>query len=251
MWSRPESMDDRTRSVAGAAIGGLGSLAVAMALVSVRGHIAAANVALVLVLFVLLGAVTGGRGAGIVCAIVAAVSFDFFHTQPYGSLKIADSSDLLTTVLLLTVGIAIGEVGRRAEHIRTALLDNRREVQRVHRIAELAASGDRPEELTAAVTAELVDTLQLEDCWFERPPFATDFDRMESSGVVDTREHFYSKGAFELPRDGVALVVSNGAEILGRFVLLPRAGVGITLEHRLVAVALADQLGVVLGRSAA
>ena len=43
-------------------------------------------------MFVLLGAVTGGRGAGVVSALVAAISFDFFHTRPYGSLKITDGN---------------------------------------------------------------------------------------------------------------------------------------------------------------
>ena len=222
-----------------------------MALVGVRGDIAPANVALILVLFVLLGAVIGGRGAGIVSALVAAVSFDFFHTKPYGSLKIANSDDLLTTLLLLGVGIAVGEIATRSDRIRAAWRDNRKEVRRVHRIAELAAAGESPDDLISAVTAELTDTLHLEECRFERPPFGTMYPRIESSGAVISRDHYYSKGGFELPRGGVSLLVSSGADILGRFVLIPKPDVGIPLEHRLVAVALADQLGVVLSQAAA
>ena len=244
-------MDDRARSLAGSALGALTALGAAMALVGVRGHIAPANVALILVLFVLLGAVIGGRRSGIISALVAAASFDFFHTKPYGSLKISDSSELLTTLLLLAVGLAVGEIAARADRIRTALHDNRQEVRRVHRIAELAATGDSADDLISAVTAELTETLLLEECRFERPPFRNAYPRIEASGVVMSREHHYAKGGFELPKDGVALLVSNGAEILGRFVLIPKPGVGIPLEHRLVAVALADQLGVVLSRTAA
>src|SRR3954471_21619890 len=118
-------MDDRTRSLAGGAVGSLASLTAAMVLVGFRGHIAPANVALVLVLFVLLGGVIGGRQAGVLSALVAAASFYFFHTRPYGSLKIADSSDLLTTVLLLAVGLAVGEIAARSDRIREALHDNR------------------------------------------------------------------------------------------------------------------------------
>jgi hypothetical protein len=55
----------------GLAAGGLGSLMAAAGLVGVRGEIANANVALVLVLFVLLGAAIGGRSAGAVSALVA------------------------------------------------------------------------------------------------------------------------------------------------------------------------------------
>src|SRR5437764_14449711 len=144
-------MDDRNRSTAGGALGALSSLGAAIALVGVRGDIAPANVALILVLFVLLGAVIGGRGAGIVSALVAAVSFDFFHTKPYGSLKIANSDDLLTTLLLLGVGIAVGEIATRSDRIRAAWRDNRKEVRRVHRIAEPAAAGESPDDFISAV----------------------------------------------------------------------------------------------------
>src|SRR5439155_1372048 len=76
------------------------------------------NAALVLVLFVLLGAIIGGRRAGYLVAIVAAMSFDFLHTRPYGSLKIADGKDILTLVLLVAVGMIIGEIALRADRIR-------------------------------------------------------------------------------------------------------------------------------------
>ena len=74
---------------------------------------------------------------------------------------------------------------------------------------------------------------------------------MERSGVVQSSEHRWANGEFELPRDGVELPVTGGGERLGRFVLMPTAGVGISKERRLIAVALADQLGAALARQAA
>src|SRR5204863_3179039 len=102
--------------------------------------------------------------------------------------------------------------------------------------AELAAAGESTDDLISAVTAELAETLHLERCRFERPPFRAAYPRIEETGVIMSRDHHYSRGGFELPREGVALIVSNGTEILGRFVLSPQAGVGIPIEHRLVAV---------------
>src|SRR5438270_5655576 len=145
------------------AVGSLGSLFAAAALVGVRGDIVNANVALVLVVFVLLGAVTGGRGAGVVSALVAAISFDFFHTRPYGSLKITDGNDILTTLLLLGVGLAVGEIGLYAQRVHAQHDEDARQLRRMQRIAGMAADGDGVEDLLLAVTAELMETLELQN----------------------------------------------------------------------------------------
>jgi hypothetical protein len=74
---------------------------------------------------------------------------------------------------------------------------------------------------------------------------------MERTGVVPSTEHLYANGEFELPREGVDLPVSGSGRVLGRFVLMPTAGVGISKERRLSAVALADQVGASLAARAA
>jgi hypothetical protein len=58
-------------------------------------------------------------------------------------------------------------------------------------------------------------------------------------------------GEFALPTEGVELVVVGGGRQLGRFVLTPRPDVGVSLDRRVVAVALADQLGAALSPAAA
>jgi hypothetical protein len=219
--------------------------------VGVRGDIQNANVALVLVLFVLLGAVTGGRGAGVTSAVVAAIAFDFFHTKPYNSLKISDGNDVLTTVLLLVVGMAIGEIAVRSQRVHAQRDDEQQQLRRMQRIAGMAAGGEGIDDLLLAVTAELIETLDLRNCWFERPPFPAGLPRVERTGVVESNEHRYANGEFELPREGAALPVVAGGRTLGRFVLVPTPGVGISKDRRLSAVALADQVGAALARTAA
>jgi K+-sensing histidine kinase KdpD len=59
---------------------------VAVALVPLRADVLNTNLALVLVVAVLGAAVTGGRIAGVVGALSAALSYDLFLTVPYGSL---------------------------------------------------------------------------------------------------------------------------------------------------------------------
>src|ERR1700742_1817915 len=108
-------MDDpRLTRLVGMAVGVLGPVLVAGALVGVRDEINNANVALVLVLVVVVAAVTGGWQAGAVAAVSSALSFDFFHTQPYLSLTIDSQDDVETAVLLLCVGVIVGLVAGRA-----------------------------------------------------------------------------------------------------------------------------------------
>jgi hypothetical protein len=244
-------VNDDGRGLLGAGIGVLGSIGVAGVLVGVRGHFAPVNVALILVLVVVTGAVIGGRFAGLLSAVAAGVSFDFFHTLPYGSLKISRGTDIQTTILLVVVGFAVGEVAAYGERIRSALRDQRVELRRVHRVAEVAGSGRPVDEVIAAIVAELTDLFHLERCFFERPPFVGSYVRIEPGGTMDVREYHFARGGFELPRLGVELPVYRGGEVVGRFVLLPTQGVGVPREHRMVAVALSDQLGVLLGRAVA
>ena len=243
--------DSRTRTLVGAAIGSLGAVFTAAALVGVRGDIQNANVALVLVLWIVVGAVTGGRASAAVSAFAAAIAFDFFHTKPYNSLKISDGNDVLTTVLLLAVGLAVGEIAIRAQRVHAKHDDEQRQLGRMRRIAGLAAGGEGVDDLLLAVTAELIETLDLQNAWFERPPFAAGLPRLERTGVIDATQHRYANGEFELPREGAALPVIGAGRTLGRFVLIPTPGVGVSKERRLSAVALADHVGAALARTAA
>jgi K+-sensing histidine kinase KdpD len=94
-----------------ASIGSLGILFLSMFLVPLRDFLGAANVAIILLVAVQVLALLGGRQGGIIGAVVAALSFDFFFTEPYLQLVISDRHDIITAVLLLATGIATSELG--------------------------------------------------------------------------------------------------------------------------------------------
>lgn len=101
-----------------AAAGAVGSLAVALALVPVRDDVGQASVALALVLVVVAAAAAGGRVAAAGTSAAAALVFNFLHAAPRYSFHLRNTADVVTSVLMVLVGVAVGEVAVR--RVRTA-----------------------------------------------------------------------------------------------------------------------------------
>ena len=99
-----------------------------------------------------------------------------------------------------------------------------------------------------AAQHQLAELLDLEAARFESAPYDfVDIPLIERSGVVSgQRSHRFVRGTFALPASGVELRVLASGRPVGRFVLLPKPDVGVSLEERVVAVALADQVGAAL-----
>jgi len=237
---------DQPSAAVGLAIAALGPIAVALALVPVRSELHNANLALMLVLVVVLAGIVGGRRAGALAAIVATLAFDFFLTRPYLSLKIETSADLETAIILLGVGLLVGAVssrGRRSERARERASTA---IARIHRVAELIARGTPLPEVVAAVTREVRELLRLHDCWLEIPRQAYAMPVLERGGTIATPERHWFSGGIALSEDGVELPVLERGEPVGRLVLVGDPEHPVSIEARVVAVALADQLGAAL-----
>ena len=240
--------DERDRWMAGIILGAVLPLLVASALVSVRSVLQNANVALILVVVVVFIAAVGGRPAGAVAAASSALSFIFFHTKPYLRITMDSADDVETTVLLLVVGLLVGHL---AAGRRQARRFARNEIRRIHRMGGFTAQGEETPVVILAAEAELVDLLNLTSCRFEAPPSALAFPRIERTGTIDLGTYRFRPEGFELPADGVELPVFGRGSLMGRFVLEPTPGVGISLERRVLAVAIADQVGAALAAASA
>lgn len=242
---------DGVRRDVGLVLAGLAPVAVAAVLVGVRGRIQNANVALILVVVVVATAAIGGRLSGATSAVVSALSFNFFHTQPYLRLTIDSADDVETTLLLLVVGLLVGHITARGMRARASAAGSSLEIRRIHRVAERAARGEEAAEVLEAAQSELIELLTLQSCRFEAQPFLTALPRLERGGQLDQRVWRYRDDGFELSPEGVELPVYGRGQQLGRFVLEPTAGVGVSLEQRVVAVAIADQVGAALAAPSA
>jgi Domain of unknown function (DUF4118) len=174
------------------------------------------------------------------------MSYDFFLTRPYLSLTIDSADDVETTIFLLIVGLLVGEIVVRFRRAQRRAARGASEIARLHRIAELAAGGTSAEELQSAVERELVELLELRDCFFEPPPVGRPLPRLERNGAVTGVSSMrFSGDEFVLPPEIELPVLGRGRQV-GRFVLVSSPTAGASLEERTVAVALSDQLGAVL-----
>ena len=157
-----------TRGSAGIRCAAVAAAVVVAAIASLlRELLTSTGAALVLVLVVVAVSVAGDRAAGVLAALSAALSFDFFLTVPYYQFAIFAREDLETAILLLAIGVAVTEIslwGRRQQS-----QSGRREgyLAGVAHAARMAADGYPTEDLVATVGRMINDVLDLDDTRYE------------------------------------------------------------------------------------
>ncbi|MEZ5141692.1 MAG: DUF4118 domain-containing protein [Acidimicrobiales bacterium] len=222
------------------ALGALAPLPVAVVLTALPGGRPDTVVTvLVLVGVVVLAAGMGGRRAGAASALVAGLSYDFFFLEPYLSLHIHAVSDVVAFVLLLAVGLLVGQVAGRSRHRQDVVDEQRTGIRVVHHLAEQLAGGASRAELREAAARALVDHMDLASCtWREDDPGLV--TRVGRAGTLDLPHYRLAAHGFEVPSDGLALVASHAGEDLGWFHVHGRPGIGVTKEQWLTAVTVVD-----------
>ena len=153
-------------------------------LAPLRDWLGSANVALVLALVVVGAAVFGGRVAGGVTSIAAALSFDYFHTQPYYSLRINDREDIIAAVLLLVMGVAVGQLAMMRYGSRHELQVHAKGAAHLEDVAAVVAAGANLDEVWPVVRRALVDQLELAEARFEPAPFHDQYTPLGRDGQI-------------------------------------------------------------------
>jgi K+-sensing histidine kinase KdpD len=233
-------------------LAGLGApLVVSAVLVPFRASFPNTDAALALVVVIVGVAARGHRPAGLVASVSTAVWFDFFLTRPYERFTITRHTDIETTVLLLAVGIAVTEIAARNRKHRATAVREAGFVARIHSAATAVATGEPAQFVVIQVAAQLTELLFLRDCRFD--PAASDQHRarMEQNGDVILAGLRWDVEQMGLPGSEVELPVEYQGRFFGRYVMVPTPGKPVSGERRVVASALADQVGAALaGRQA-
>ena len=218
-------------------------LAVAGILVPFRPSFANTAAALILVAVIVAVAALGNRVAGFVATVSATVWFDFFLTRPYEKLDITHRADIETAVCLFVVGLIVTELAARNRHHRATAVEEADFVGLIHEVSELAASGAPSRSVVERVRKELVPLLHLRECRYESGATSHPMTQIEHDGQVVLGGRTWDVDELGLPGPAVELLVQIQGRTLGRFVLTPTPGTPVSLERRVVAVAIADQVG--------
>lgn len=218
-------------------------LGVTALLVPFRASFANTASALILVAVIVAVGSLGNRFSGLAATLSATVWFDYFLTQPYERFAITQRPDIETAVCLFVVGIIVTElVARNRHHHVTAAIESDY-VALIYEVAELVASGAPASEIVERVRATLVDLLHLRACRYEDGPSIRPMMRLDHDAHVFLGGRLWAVDRMGLPGPEIELLVEHRGQTLGRFLLTPTPGHEVPLEPRVVAVALADQVG--------
>ncbi len=230
----PRPFRPRSLVVAGPVV----AIAIAWASTGAHSAMAVANVALVLAI-VSVGVAMASWSAGLLTSAAAALSLNYFHTEPVHSLRVTESADVLAVLLLATLGITVSAI--TALRVRAAARDHHEQVAAgVRDDLATASTTSRP---VAVVWAEAVRAscagLALVDCHVEGtgggslPAIAR-----QRSGID------HEPTVFVLPEGGAVMAFRDPR--LGQVVLVPRPGMGALELDRRAVTAFVDQLELAL-----
>lgn len=222
-------------------------IAVAALMIPVRTVFASTAAALVMVAVVVAVSLWGNRFSGAIGSVSAALSFDYFLTRPYGHLSISHRNDIETTVSLFVVGLIVTEMAARGRHHRTVATEEADHLSVLHHMTEMLATGAPLFSVVAHANQELTRLLGLQGCHFESGETKRHRAYFDSNGEVIFGELLWSVSTMGLP-GAVEIPVQHAGRVLGRFVLKPTDGQQVSLERRMVAVAVANQVGAALAK---
>lgn len=212
-----------------------------MVWIPLRSSLPNTDIALVLVATIAVVARLGGRAAILLGSLSAALSFGYFHTEPYGHWQIAHARDVETTVLIVLVGVFVGELTLRVFHHRAAAARGSADLAVLAETAELMAVGDDPGLVLAAVAGELGRLLGLADCEFSAQPPSGSTRWVGRDGAL-------SGGPLaDAGRDReLDLPVWVQGQVLGHYRMTLQPGAEPPADRLALAVSLADQAGAAL-----
>jgi K+-sensing histidine kinase KdpD len=130
--------------------GPLAAIFLGMALVPLRGVTTASNFAFAFMALTIAVAGFGGRKAAVATAIAASLSLDFFLTEPYQTLSIADKHDVIAFVGLTVCGLIAAALGS-ARGAKTAAAEHLDHLYSV--LTELDAAEPVEPQLTSVLRA--------------------------------------------------------------------------------------------------
>jgi hypothetical protein len=107
-----------------------------------RHSVGLENVTIVYLLIVVVAAAYGGRAAGLVAALSAGLSYDFFLTTPYHTLTIDSPAQVVTVTLLFGTGMVASLAGRARRRSTAQTQEQTGALRLLNTVTQAVAAGD-------------------------------------------------------------------------------------------------------------
>ncbi|MRR32422.1 DUF4118 domain-containing protein, partial [bacterium] len=119
-------------------------------------------ITLVYLLPVILSTVVWGLTPGILSAFMAFLAFNYFFIQPYHTLQVHKTQDLITLIIFLIVSVVMSQlIGQARQGVRLAR--NREwEATRMYELISTLASLQDPQSISQALANHTLDTFHLQ-----------------------------------------------------------------------------------------
>jgi K+-sensing histidine kinase KdpD len=201
---------------------------------------------LLLVVWVVAGAATADRLAALIAAVSSGIWFDFFLTAPYHQLTIDDSDDIVATILLVLIGVAVAELALWGHRQQAGAARHSGYLDGVLATATTVSEARTPTSTVITVVAEqIADVLDADDCRFvDGPVHDARIAVLDRSGDLVRDGRHVDVRRVGLPTDEyVAVPVRRGGSVLGHFLVTAATRASFPdPEQCRVAVLLADQV---------
>lgn len=145
-------------------------IAASAAWIPLRDRLPNTDLALVLVLVIATIGWLAGPRASFVSAVSAAGAFDVLDTRPYGALTMSRGIDVTTALILLLTGLLVGVGAARLARYQRSEGHRTDAFNVVMQASGLVATGEKQQLITEALSAELLQVLELTDCQLHLTP---------------------------------------------------------------------------------
>lgn len=133
-------------------------------LVSIRGTIGEAHIALAYLLIVLGASARGGRRLGFVLALLSFVAFNFFFIPPYHTLAIHNGLDWLVLLAFLITSTVATQLLHRAQTEAEAAGRRAQEIDRLAALGAESLNAARAEDAVSGIAQVILTGLDVDAC---------------------------------------------------------------------------------------
>jgi hypothetical protein len=224
-----------------------------------RNEIGLENATIIYLLIVVIAAAYGGRTAGLVAALSATLSYDFFLTTPYNRLTIDTAAQVVTVALLFGSGLVASFAGRARRRSGREARQQADAIRLLNAITQAVAAGADADRLAAGGLRQLLDVQRVtitrggpagqtvvaaDAAEGGQPPDLGDVPHLDEQGRLPRGVFLVRDGRLPRPVRGAAVTLVHDNEPVGELVVITGTGHPLPPGARLILATVAHALAV-------